>query len=160
MMIVDKQNKFICVTTLDDKTRMWLRKVYCTLPRSRVTSYQPPFLCSPRSSAVRSIAPQTRGRQIRHGPSRLMFFPLMALACFYKDIHMLFFFFFSPPPKYVKKPSVHCLAKFGISRSAYYEIKWVWALYLFKVCRFSHSGSETCLFKFPSDIWKTLGISF
>lgn len=102
MMIVDKQNKFICVTTLDDKTRMWLRKVYCTLPRSRVTSYQPPFLCSPRSSAVRSIATQTRGRQIRHGPSRLMFFPLMALACFYKDIHMLFFFFFPHPLNMLK----------------------------------------------------------
>lgn len=41
-------------------------------------------------------------RQIRHGPSRLMFFPLMALACFYKDIHMLFFFFFPHPLNMLK----------------------------------------------------------
>ena len=156
MMIVDKQNKFICVTTLDDKTRMWLRKVYCMLPRSRVTSYQPPFLCSPRSSAVRSVAPQTRGRQIQHGPSRRLWHlcaSIKIFTCFF------FFFFFLPPPEYVKKPSVHCLTKFGISRSSYYEMKWGWALYLLKVCRFNHSGSEMCLFKIPSDIWKTLGIS-
>lgn len=99
MMIVDKQNKFICVTTLDDKTRMWLRKVYCMLPRSRVTSYQPPFLCSPRSSAVRSVAPQTRGRQIQHGPSRRLWHlcaSIKIFTCFF------FFFFFSHPLNMLK----------------------------------------------------------
>lgn len=158
-MIVDKQNKFICVATLDDKTRMWLCKVYCMLPRSRVTSYQPLFLCSPRSSAVRSVAPQTRGRQIQHGPSCLMFSRLWHL-CVSIKILTCFFFFFPPTPTYVEKPSVHCLAKFGISRSSYHEIKWVWVLYLFKVCRFNHFGSEICWYKIPSDIWKPSGMSF
>ena len=76
---------------------MWLCKVYCMLPRSRVTSYQPLFLCSPRSSAVRSVAPQTRGRQIQHGPSCLMFSRLWHLCVSIKILTCFFFFFPQPP---------------------------------------------------------------